>query len=220
MFRYLVNQIRTWTLDPTAPRIFKLPLGSEHEFIDFLRFLKFDEKFLPTSHAATSVTTASPVVVQATSESFCRIFPGVQILENGHVCVRTNPTSLSYTLGVSAYSNGRHMIRIKYEAGHPIMCILSQSITPSLRFYNSPSTYGWDTQNYVYTNGSFRQKSWLNTEVDDVFELTIDCDASKLEIKNERNQQHDEMQIDRSKCPFPWRLFVIFWTQHTRVRLL
>ena len=64
LFKCLLNQLRTWS-DASIKRVFRLPVGSEQSFLEFVRLLKFDERFID---GKTSIVTGASKVTQSEQE--------------------------------------------------------------------------------------------------------------------------------------------------------
>jgi len=147
----------------------------------------------------------------------------IHVCDNGRAC--EHPSFANYNgcaLGNRRYSKGVHRIRLTFEYGTIFMGILSDGIKPKewlvnfiemYRFYNTPSAHGWDSDGYVTINGQIIKNQWTTVKNKDVFEFTLDCDARKLDILNERTGHRRDIAVDLGAAPLPWRLFVIFpWT--------
>lgn len=206
LFKHLINNLRTWSMNPSTPRTFRLPVGCEQAFIDFVKLLNFDEKLLALLQFANTGG------------------PGIQLLDKNFVCEKfSDNTQWAYALGTCTYVSGLNVVRMKVEKsqGWTLMGIISQNATPKVpTYYNTPSAYGWFIENQIYASGNCTNKKWTSFVSNDIFKLEINCDGRILKILNERTQEQDELRVDINQAPLPWRLLVIVYNNEDRVRLL
>lgn len=197
-------------------------MGSEQSFLDFVRLLKFDERFID---GETTTIISTPKIVQSEQE-IERFLMGnnshVQLTDNNRRCENISG-GWHCAFGTLNYSTGIHQIRVKLEKGITdiLIGICSRDrLPPGPFFYNKPSTCGWFTHGYVVTNGQTYSVGWSRANENDIFELTINCNERLLTILNERSRAQSSMQVNMYQAPFPWCLFVLSRPVGSRVSLL
>ncbi|CAF2573481.1 unnamed protein product [Rotaria sp. Silwood2] len=110
------------------------------------------------------------------------------------------------------YSSGKHLLRFKihqYEPGSSIVFgIISKRKSISSFVCENPTFYGWTEDNIVYLGGN-EQPNYHGYKSDfqtgDIYQLTIDCERKKIRLKNERTGMSFELDVDTTKCSFPWQ---------------
>lgn len=202
-----------------------MPVGSEQCFVDFLRSLRIDEKFINNKISSTvSNNTIKTVEVEESIEYFRTTNnPDVQLTENGRRCEMISQNKWHRVFGTQNYSTGIHRIRLKLEKGNTniLIGICSQIKPPTGTYcYDTPTTHGWFTHGYAVTNGYGYFPRWPQVNENDILQLTIDCDGRSLSILNERNQVQLSMQVDVNRVPFPWCLLVLLYFTNDRVSLV
>ncbi len=221
LFKYLLNQLRAWS-NPSIKRIFHLPVGSEESFLEFIRSLQFDERFID----GETITVTSPhnVVQPEQGVERFRTSPDVRLTDNDRRCEKiSQKNGWQCIFGILNYSTGIHRIRLKLEKGimNMLIGICSQNKPPKdSPFHNKPTTHGWFTHNYVVTNGHGSSTIWPPVKENDILELTINCDEKSLSILNERSQAQNSIQVDINQAPFPWCLLVIHYSQDNQISLV
>ncbi|CAF1158944.1 unnamed protein product [Rotaria sordida] len=110
------------------------------------------------------------------------------------------------------YSSDDHLFRFKLELYQSnslvLMGIISKNKSKNIDPYNNPTFYGWSTNNLVYLHGiaySDSNNYQSDIENNDVFQLILDCNRKLIRLTNERTRQTYELNIDITKCPFPWQ---------------
>jgi hypothetical protein len=222
LFKCVLNQLRVWS-DPSIKRVFRLPVGSEQSFLEFVHLLKFDQRFI--DNGTSNVTNAAKVMQP---EQEAELFgtassSNVQLTDNGRRCELISQGSFQYVFGTLNYSSGIHRIRMKLEKGtvNILMGICSRNKPPPGQFYyDKPTTHGWFVHGYVVTNGQGSHPGWPNVNENDILELTINCDGRSLSILNERSRAQNSMQVDINQAPFPWCLLILFDRAGSRVSLV
>lgn len=161
-------------------------------------------------------------------EIFDKILGGISIEENGQVVTHDSTTAHAAVRGKDEYSSGQHRLRLQIERLGAQKWILFGIISKSAPFtpealYNSPYSCDWGGHDGVFTNGTYQRG--LNgyktdIEVNDVVTLFIDCNRRKISRTNERTGSNQELDIDLTKCPFPWQLSLNIYDPETRIRIL
>jgi hypothetical protein len=222
LFKYLLNQLRAWS-DPSVKRIFRLPVGSEQSFLEFVHLLKFDQRFID-GETKNVTDTAKMIQPEQSVEHFrTESNPNVRLTDNDRRCGILTANDWQCVFGTLNYSIGVHQIRLKLEkaTGNILMGICSQNKPPRASFfYDKPTTHGWFINGYTITNGHGSFSGWPQVNENDILELTINCDRRSLSILNESTQAKSSMQVDINQAPFPWCLLVLFHHKGSRVSLV
>ncbi|CAF2939370.1 unnamed protein product [Rotaria sp. Silwood2] len=196
LFKFLLNQLRAWS-DLSVKRVFRLPVGSEQSFLELVRLLKFNERFID-SKQSTITSVAKVVQSEEESERFGTVSSStVQLTNDNRTCKTTVDSNWQYLLGTLTYSTGKHRIRLKLEFGRTniLMGICSQNKPPTgPQFYDKPTTHGWFIHGYMMKNGQGSHPGWPQVAVNDILELTINCDERSLSILNENSRAQNNMQ--------------------------
>ncbi|CAF0933001.1 unnamed protein product [Rotaria sordida] len=222
LFKFILNQLRTWS-DPSIKRVFRLPVGSEQSFLEFVRLLKFNEQYIDSER---NTLTSAVKVVQSEQgqERFETVSSStVQLTDNGQKCQNTVGNTWQYVLGTLSYSTGSHRIRLKLENGtsNILMGICSKSKPPTgPLFYDKSTTHGWFVHGYVMKNGQGSHPGWPQVNENDILELTINCDTRSLSILNERSRAQHNIEVNIDEAPFPWCLLIIFYNPGSQVSLV
>ncbi|CAF1181056.1 unnamed protein product [Adineta ricciae] len=115
------------------------------------------------------------------------------------------------------YSRGERSLRFQIEqysrTSSILFGIISKNSLDNDSPHENPTFYGWGSKNLVYRGGDIQANyDGYKTDIqtDDILMLSIDCDRETISLKNERTQRTYVLQIDLSKCPFPWRPNVRF----------
>lgn len=118
----------------------------------------------------------------------------------------------------SEYSSGLHSLRFKIEQYEPnssiLFGIVSKGVFEGTDPFENPTLYGWTGNNMVYRAGNqysgyHGYKSDIKS--DDVLLLTVDCDREMITLTNERTHRTYELEVDTTKCPYPWQPSVRFF---------
>jgi hypothetical protein len=125
------------------------------------------------------------------------------------------------------YSSGQHQFRFKIEQMNRnnwmYFGIVSKNVSLQDRSSNTPTTFGWTTQSFVFLNGSGHSgyngyKS--DMAQNDILELFLDCDGQKIRLTNERTNNIHEIDVNVTQCPFPWQVHIGLKYQNNRIRYL
>lgn len=201
-------------------RVFRPPPGSEQSFLEFVRLLKFDERFIVGGAVAENT-----VKRQAEVESFLVVSAGVQLTDNNRRCKMVSRDSWQCVFGTLTYSTGTHRIRLKLNRSinknNILMGVCSQNrLPPGPQFYDKPTTHGWFIHGYVIKNGVGSHSGWPKVNENDIIQLTINCDARSLTIRNENNRAESSLQVNINEAPFPWCLLLVMNCISDEVSLL
>ncbi|CAF3027549.1 unnamed protein product [Rotaria sp. Silwood2] len=163
----------------------------------------------------------------STIDIFEKIQGSVRIEDNGQVIIHDQTISDSAVRGRCEYSSGQHRFRFKIEQldGNKwsFFGIVSKDTAIQPSSYFAPTTYGWAGKNQVYLNGVQNigfdgYKS--DMEINDVLELFVDCDRRRIRLTNERTHSTCELDVNVTKCPFPWQLSFCLTYPRDRIRFL
>ena len=109
------------------------------------------------------------------------------------------------------YSSGEHTLRFKIEQYGPncsiLLGIISKIGSEDINPYENPTFYGWAERNLVYRGGDIQANYHgyrTDIQTDDIFTLNIDCARETISLTNERAGRTYVLDVDITKCPFPW----------------
>ncbi|CAF4266595.1 unnamed protein product [Rotaria sp. Silwood2] len=161
-------------------------------------FLDYDPVRFIDSKQSTITSVAKVVQSEEESERFGTVSSStVQLTNDNRTCKTTVDSNWQYLLGTLTYSTGKHRIRLKLEFGRTniLMGICSQNKPPTgPQFYDKPTTHGWFIHGYMMKNGQGSHPGWPQVAVNDILELTINCDERSLSILNENSRAQNNMQ--------------------------
>ncbi|CAF0802621.1 unnamed protein product [Adineta steineri] len=157
-------------------------------------------------------------VNDATNEKFEEIDAdgGTLLLDNRRICESAKYRIPGFAQGGGSYSSGIHRIRFKVLHGHLFFGVRSRNLPVQVddhgenRSYNKNScTCGWYNNGPSRVHGKFK-KTHLegSSNANDIYVLTLNCDERRLSIIFPNGPQHDEMEVDLVRLPFPWRFCV------------
>jgi hypothetical protein len=151
----------------------------------------------------------------------------IKILDNGQLILHDSTTSDGSIRGLHEYSRGKHQLyfRIEYMSSNPwiFFGIISKSASFDQKAYLNSSAHGWTGYNNVYINGKSMPvvNGYLNDmKVNDLVELTIDCNNQTIILWHSRQTYKTKLPIDIQACPFPWQFIITCRNSHDSVRLL
>jgi hypothetical protein len=90
----------------------------------------------------------------------------------------------------------------------------------NINSYISLSSYGWTTQDQICIAGQYHEEQYNDIINNDIITLIIDCDQTKIQMKNECTGHIMDLFIDIKKSPFPWKLHFNLLTASTSIRIL
>jgi hypothetical protein len=161
-------------------------------------------------------------------ECFEQALGNIQITNNGTVVIHNQSGSYASVRGKCEYSTGEHRLRFIIENLSPNKWIFLGVVSKSAPTSNTSAiikgTYGFSGQNSVWCDGSNTSglKGYKSDfEINDTIELFINCDQRKIRLVNERARKTDHLDVDITKCPFPWKLCVgFYYVPGERIRIL
>ncbi|CAF4819492.1 unnamed protein product [Rotaria sp. Silwood1] len=161
-------------------------------------------------------------------EVFDKLVGEIHIEDNGRVITHGQSVGHAVARGKGEYSSRQHRFRFRIERlGKQkwiLFAIISKSVPVAIEnLYGGPKSCGWGGNNSVFLNGNYQpglNDYQTDIEVNDILELFIDCDRRKIRMTNERTQNTHELDIDITKCPFPWQVSLNLYDSDDRVRIL
>ncbi|CAF1570257.1 unnamed protein product [Rotaria magnacalcarata] len=160
-------------------------------------------------------------------ETFEKILGDIDIQDKGRLITHGSSKGYALVRSKGEYSSGQHLFCFTIEnigTGNWILfSIVSKNAPITEMSYSTPTTYGWAGINQVYLNGTCSNGFngyKTNMETNHTLEFMIDCDKQKLRLRNEQTQSMYELDIDISKCPFPWYIILNLYHPGTRLRFL
>jgi hypothetical protein len=151
---------------------------------------------------------------------------GVRIEESGQVVIHDAPNNHIEVRGKNEYASGSHTIRLCIEETSDTWMLLgiNSKLTSLQRLsYNSQSTYGWSSNNDIWSNGQKNRNNSndvIEMKKNDIINLILDCDKQAIMMVNERTNKKHEMAVNIFHCPFPWQLHINLFEANSRVRIL
>jgi hypothetical protein len=170
---------------------------------------------------STTMSKNSVIVKTVTDEKFVEIYATnmdtVQLSNDKRSVMNIIPWVSACAIGVHSYSSGIHRIRARVTKWFPpLLGIRSRSMLPPIlkpfgkdSYNHTDGTYGWE--GYVrYLDGWSRvSENWdKRNRVGHIWAITLNCDQHRLHIIDEDTKEEDEMEVDVSKAPLPWCLFI------------
>ncbi|CAF4771602.1 unnamed protein product [Rotaria sp. Silwood1] len=172
LFKHLINQLRYWSLNPLATRVFSLPIENKNEFISLVRSLKFDERYLTDTFSEN-------------------VNSNVKVIDNQRLCVKTSEDQhLAYVAGNLLYFEGKHFIKLMLTLTN--MQIGFIGIRPAnlpieiksiKNSFPIPYTFGIDNKCLVM-NGTCTSyfSAWQTFTPKNTFLIELDCDSRTMHI--------------------------------------
>ncbi|CAF1339401.1 unnamed protein product [Rotaria sordida] len=162
-------------------------------------------------------------------EKFGKSYGPVCIENNGFMAKHIGPRNgTAYVRGIGAYSSGTHKIQFlftKNSLKYITWFVVASASTPIGRTSKLPyNTYGWSSDDNIYCPDDIRtvDKNFRDMKGQTSFEikLQLDCDNRKISYINQRTKNQRELNIDITKCPFPWQVEFYLFEVGDCVRLL
>jgi hypothetical protein len=161
-------------------------------------------------------------------ECFEQALGNILITNNSTVVIHNQSGSYASVRGKCEYSTGEHRLRFGIENLSPNKWIFLGVVSKSAPTSNTSTiiagTYGFAGKNNVWRDGSpIKELNGYKSdfEINDTIQLLINCDQGKIRLINERTQKTDHLDVDITKCPFPWKLCVgLHYLSGERIRIL
>jgi hypothetical protein len=149
-----------------------------------------------------------------------------RIEENGQIVIHEWENEHAEIRGRNDYASGLHKIRICIEESRNIWMLLginSKSTPLKNQSYNSKSTYGWTSNNKIWSYGQEKKNESndaIELQKNDIISLILDCDKRTITMINERTNKKHELVVNVTHCPFPWQLHINLYEVNSRLRIL
>jgi hypothetical protein len=214
LFEYLLNQLRDWS---PSRKVFELP---RNEF-DRQRF-----RLLCTQ------LNFHPDLINGIlrHEKFNKASRHVILEEKGCMAIHGGNTRHAECRGINVYSSGinRIVFILKHremEKYNTFIGIIWSGTPMQDRSFESSTAYGWAGQKQVYRKGipTFTQGYGgydSDMSINDMIELTLNCQLNIISMLNYRTKKTYEIPIDiHEGCPFPWQLHINLYAPNDRIKL-
>ena len=164
------------------------------------------------------------------TEKFGNSFGDVRIEENGLLathCGRENGTA--FVLGIGEYSSGTHKIRFLFKKSSSTYVTSFKVVSKLMPIAGAKPKllykgYGWDSKDFCISDfdWKWRVKNFQDMRGQTTFEIEfqLDCDNRKISYTNQRTKNRRELNIDITKCPFPWQVSFYLYETGDCVRFL
>lgn len=172
--------------------------------------------------------TVLPVNIQ---ERFEKV-NGLAIIEDEGLSLKHNDKDFKYIYchGRQLYNQGRHTIRFKIDKCTD-SCNFFVGICPStiilrLSIYHHSLIAGWFSNAEVRQHGARSHSNEASRDIDenmkvnDIFELTLDCDIQQIELFYERINKKKILNVDINKTPLPWYILLALFRTDDCIRIL
>ncbi|CAF1265313.1 unnamed protein product [Adineta steineri] len=158
-------------------------------------------------------------VNEVTNEKFEEVDAegGTLLLDDGRRCESAKYRIPGFAQGSGSYSSGIHCIRFKVPRGILFVGIRSRNLPVQVDYYDGNTMYiknsctcGWYNTGLSVVHGESKDTNLKNSQSDrnNIYVLTLNCDERRLSITLQNGPQHDEMEVDLLRTPFPWRFCV------------
>lgn len=151
---------------------------------------------------------------------------GVQIEEKGKLATHNDTDTCTEIRGKEECTAGCHEICLKIEQitnSWTFFGINSKSTKVDKESYNHISTYGWSSDNYIWTAGNHESKGTgrrIEIQKNDKISLLLDCDNYTIAMLNGRTNETQRLDVDILNCPLPWQIQVFLCESKSRVHIL
>jgi hypothetical protein len=167
-------------------------------------------------------------LLEVAQDVFERVSSGnVRIEENKQVVSLFGPLAEHREIrGRNEYASGSHQIRLGIEESSNTWILLginSKSTPLKNESYKCKSTYGWASDNKIWSYGQEKQnnsKNAIEIKKGDIISLIFNCDEQLITMINERTNMKYELLVNLTYCPLPWQLHINLNEANTRIRIL
>jgi hypothetical protein len=172
----------------------------------------------------SATTTQHSGQIEKIGESFGEIL----IDDNGRLVTKCGSrNSNAWVRGACEYSVGKHCIRFlfkKNSTGYITWFNVVSKLMPISGKETNYKSYGWTSNDTANCPDSEQlpKKNFRDMKDQTTFEieLQLDCDKRKISYVNQRTKNKREMNVDITKCPFPWQIQFYLFEIGDCVRLL
>jgi hypothetical protein len=152
-------------------------------------------------------------------ERFGESTENIRIDNNGLLAIHCGPRNASaYVRGIGEYSSGKHYVRFLFKKDSIRFATwfgIVSKLEPISGEKSSYSRCGWLSDDSVDRSGAKMafEENFQDMRGQTTFEieLQLDCDNQKISYVNQRTKNRRGINVDISKCPFPWQVeFYLF----------
>ncbi|CAF1293397.1 unnamed protein product [Rotaria magnacalcarata] len=161
------------------------------------------------------------------TDLFDQVTGQARIENDGQVVRNGSATTHAGVRCRGTYSSGQHLFRFKIEPlGNTkwmLFGIVNKSAPLSYDPYEQPTAYVWAGNDYVCTRGALQDDCKCYTtdmQMNGSFQFLVDCERKIISLRNERTSSIHELNVDVSKCAFPWQLYFNLYNEIDRARIL
>jgi hypothetical protein len=161
------------------------------------------------------------------SERFGEVFGDIRIENNGRLATHCGPKNDRASMrGIGEYSSGKHCIRFLFKKSSTNYITSFGIVSKSTRIGRkgfSNVVYGWASDDTVYYgSGRTDDENFQDMRGQTTFEieLELDCDNRKISYVNQGTKTRKEINVNITKCPFPWQVEFYLFAVGDCVRLL
>ena len=160
---------------------------------------------------------------------FDRTAGNIRIEDDGQVVVHSQWSDHASVRGKGEYSSGQHRFRFQIEEFSEdkwaFFGIVSKSAPIKAISIATPTAFGLAGQDGICQNGIYQTSNnhdyRSDMEINDKFELFIDCDQHFIRLTNERTLNSYQLPIPIEQCPFPWQILLgLCCSAGDRIRIL
>ncbi len=201
---YVETDLRTWT------NILQKLKGDMSAYSSSI-FIQEDRTQTVVGRMYVSTRTKQP---SRKVERFGQSFGDIRIDNNGLLATHCGSRNDTAYVRVSGdYSSGQHTIRFLFKKSS-LRFITYFHVVSKLMPIGGKNTnykgYGWSSRDEIYSpdNALIVDKNIRDMKDQTTFEieLQLDCDNRKISYINQGTKNRREMNVDITKCPFPWQV--------------
>jgi len=161
-------------------------------------------------------------------ERFGEVFGNIRIDNNGRLATHWGSEgSNACVRGIGEYSSGKHYIRFlfkKSDAVYITSFYVVSKLMPILGGNTTYECYGWSSHDDIYSSD---EEMGENENVQDMrgqttfeIEFELDCDNRRISYVNQGTKNRREINVNITKCPFPWQVEFYLYEVGDSVQLL
>jgi hypothetical protein len=167
----------------------------------------------------------------ASTDIFHQTAGDAKIIEGGRIVMHGPTNEIAAVRCRGEYSSGQHRFRFKIEqlsSNNSFSCGIVSKNTPVGSIFNVPvncNIYGhpnaWSgTYNRLNHNilFSFSEQNHI-FQTNGIYEVLVDCNRKIMCLRNEQSGSKSEINIDVTKCSFPWQFFITLFYANERICL-
>jgi len=162
------------------------------------------------------------------SERFGEVFGDIRIENNGRLATHCGPKNARALMrGIGEYSSGKHYVRFLFKKSSTRFTTwfdVVSKLMPILEGKTIYEGYGWSSDDTIYCSDNQKRS---NENVKDMrgqttfeIELELDCDNQRISYVNQGTKTRKEINVNITKCPFPWQVRFYLFVVGDCVRLL